>query len=116
MKSKTEIHSSEYSRVRSKCSSNVAIVYANDQGEEILFGVVEKFLKFTHQESVHKVALVTVYESNTPTTRGTQRIKINKPYKTGKIVSIACIDRKVVFFKLTPNDVRILDVPLHLSK
>lgn len=112
---KSELHSPEYSRTRSRCSTNVAIRYTVQEGQKDYFGRIDNFLMVDFKQQTYRLAFVTVFYQRPPNPHGTHRIDHNKEYKTGKCVPLDTIDRKVLFFK-KENETLVLEIPVHLSK
>lgn len=110
----TEIHSEAYHGVRSRNSCRVAVNYLEARGPKIYYAVVHKFIFVVLENTLHRLALVTAYHHRTAVDHfGMESIDLNRQYTTGKIVSVACIDRKVIFTPGTPT--YILETPHHLS-
>jgi len=113
---KSEIHSAEYARVRSRCSTHIAIVYLSQNQPVIHYGTVQKFFKVAMNQETYRVAFVTAYiRQTTPNSRSLPKINRNLFYKTQRIINLDTIDSKVIFYG-TFADTRVLQVPFHYSK
>jgi len=112
---KSEIHSSEYAKVQSKSSTNVAVQFIDDFNEiKTYYAQIEKFFLFDFKGETYRVAYLRVFYPLPLTAQGTERINRNREYKLkGKVVEIQAIDRKVVFYG-SPGDTRVLEVPFHV--
>ena len=103
---KSELHAETYTRVRTRCSTNIEVVYTNGADH----GVVHKFLKVTLANTTFRLALITTYRRLPASALGVVRINRNQPYKDGKIIEVASIERKVMFVG-GPNPTSVLPVP-----
>jgi len=106
---KSEIHSREYTAVRTSCSHNVAIEY--DTGTH--FATVERFFLFNLSDQTVRVAEVTIYTSNpNPSASGLPRIDLKKTYsRAWRFVDVTCLDRKVIFAPGSPTVVLTIPRP-----
>jgi len=106
---RTEVHSKEYGGVRSSRSYHIAVKYLEGDEEKESFGEVNKFFKVTVKDRVVRLALVTCFK---PQPGYTHRLR-NEIYKTGRVVDVLSIDRKVIFHAVGTTT-RVLEVPLHM--
>jgi len=107
---RTELHSKQYTGVRSRRSHDVAIRY--EQG--IYYGVVEKFFIVKIGSTILRLALVTAYGNVAPTAAGVLRINRNRPFALGRVVNLECIEEKVILVG-PMNPCKVLQVPRSLS-
>jgi hypothetical protein len=89
---RTEIHSRQYTAVRTRCSTNVAIMY-----DKIFYGTVLKFFLIKVGRTTLRLALVLSYPFVASTELGVLRVNLTAPYATGRIVQLIEIDHKVMF-------------------
>ena len=91
---RTELHSKQYTGVKTRRSHDVAIKYE----EGVYFGVVEKFFRFNAGPLVLRLALVTAYpHRRAELAVGVERVNRNQPFARGRIVSVDSIEEKVIF-------------------
>lgn len=115
----SEIHSIEYSALRTRKSFNVGIVYESKGVETEFYGQVNKFFKVKTEHNTYRVAHTTSFYRRGDTKVGNtpviKRVNQTAEYKTKKIVSLTSISKKVIFYG-PKADTSILDIPFHLSK
>ena len=110
----TEIHSEMYKGVRSRCSYHVALVYQEPTRIMTYFATVHKFFRATINGELYRLALTTSYYNKDPTRFGTKVIDKRRAYRSGKIISVESINRKVIFTNETPT--KVLEMPTHCSR
>jgi hypothetical protein len=108
---RSEIHSEQYSRVRTSCSCHVEIEYAEGNA----FGTLNKLFLMTIGAKKYRLALVTTFASLSATRMKVERINLNKPYSTGRIVLVDCLVRKVIFVGPS-NSTSVLTTPHKTSR
>lgn len=112
---KTEIHSKSYSRIRGRCSTNVAVIYEINGRRKEYFGTVHNFLLFKINDRLLRLAFVSIFYPLKETEHGVQRVNRNREYQTGKFIPINSIDRKIILLD-KGGETRILEIPDHRSK
>jgi len=121
---RSELHSEAYTANRKTCSHNVAIVYLEDpplrRGQKepgdpvkvVYYGSVHKFFKMCIGDKTFRLAFVTTYHpSPKKNTFGVDYINLKKPFFSGHIVQVVCIDRKVIFAPGHPTAVLAVPEP-----
>jgi len=103
---RSEIHAQTYSRVRTRCSTNIEVSYENGS----FYGVVHKFLKVTISTTTLRLALVSTYYNVPQSSMGVVRVNRNQTYKTGKVIEVSSVERKIMLVG-GPNPTSVLLVP-----
>ena len=103
----SEIHSEEYSRVRTSSSHHVGLIYdMGNQETKIYYATIHKFFKITIDNRVWRLALVSTYPFYRGITSHLPVIDTRNPHKTGRIVEVEIIDRIVILEFTPPQDWR----------
>lgn len=107
---KEEYHSMEYTRVRSRNSTTAGIMYQTEY-----FGRIHKFFKVELQQGlVLRLGFVTCYIKSHTRTSPLEHINQENDYKTGRIVDVTSLTRRVIFYG-PKHRTAVLDVPYHYS-
>ena len=106
----TEIHSKEYHGTRTTTSCHVAVRYQVNDAPKDYFGHVDKFFRVFLRGQTHKLSLVSCFVPLQQTRYNTVRLT-DAVYKTGRIVAVTSIDRKVILHRMAANQTWVLEVP-----
>lgn len=102
---RSELHSQEYQRVRTRQSFHVAVLYA----EGIYYSDILKFFLIHGGKSTFHLALVQTYSKPVQTSSGTT-IKRTYLAQAGRIIEVQSIEGKVMFAG-EPGKTTVIPVP-----